>query len=73
MVPSTARKALSGSTLCIRSISCFWKLSIGIYGIRVNMKIIAGKIARIKLNAMAEALVVIAPSTTLFQKNKVTS
>ena len=38
-----------------------WKLSIGIYGISVNKKIRAGKNAKKKLNAMEEALVVIAP------------
>jgi hypothetical protein len=38
---------------------------MGIYGIRVNKKIIAGEKARKKLKAMAEALVVREPSTKL--------
>ena len=55
------------------SINVVWKLLIGIYGIRVNKNIIAGKNARKKLNAIDEALVVIDPSMSPVQKKEATS
>ena len=42
--------------------NCSWNPSIGTKGISVKITIIEGKSARKKLNARAEALVVIAPS-----------
>jgi hypothetical protein len=65
MVPSTATKVLAGNRSRISRKSSAWKFLIGIIGIRVNKKMIAGKSAIKKLNAMAEALVVKELSTML--------
>jgi hypothetical protein len=57
----------------IISIKVSCSPSIGMYGIRVKKTIIEGKNAKKKLKARDEALVVIAPFLSPFQKKKVTS
>ena len=54
-----------GGSISLRDINnCSWNPSIGTKGISVKMTIIEGKSARKKLNARADALVVIAPSNS---------
>ena len=54
-------------------INVSWNPDIGIYGISVNRKIIAGKNARKKLNARDDARVLMDPLWIPSQKNIATS
>jgi hypothetical protein len=61
MVSLTEAQAISGIKSSIRLSRVCWKFAMGINGIIENRKIRKGKIARKKVNEMADALVAIYP------------
>lgn len=65
--------ALVGNKRLIWIKRSAWKLSIGMYGMRVKTKIIAGNNAKKKLNASDEAFTIRSASNSEFTKKRPTS
>ena len=73
MVTNRTSYALAGNKRLILSSKSCWKLSIGMYAINVNKKIIAGKSAKKKLKARDDARNIRSASNKLSKKNFPTS
>ena len=72
MVPFINSNALFGSKRWIKPVINTSKLSMGTYGMRVNKKIIRGKIAMKKLKAKDDALKLRSSSKRPLKKNLLT-
>jgi hypothetical protein len=72
-VASTSVNTFSGNMFSKRSSNSVWKLGIGRNGIRVKRKMVEGRMAIIRLKAIAEALVTRAPFWNPLKRNKITS